>query len=257
MGKISAVVLTKNEEKNIERCLRPLAFCNEIIIVDDFSGDKTVELANKFKAKVYKHKLNDDFSSQRNFGLEKAKGEWVLFIDADEEVSQQLEEEILNKLNLNSNDKNLAYYIKRRDFWWGRELRYGEMRKIRQIGLVRLIRRNSGKWVGKVHEVFKASGSFGQLKSFINHYPHQTLRDFVAEINFYSTVRARELLSQGGETNILETIFYPLGKFILNYFVYLGFLDGAAGFAYAFLMSFHSFLVRVKLFQYTQIDAKQ
>lgn len=258
MIKISAVILTKNEEKNIERCLKSIDFCDEIIVIDDFSDDETVELTRKFEANVYQRKLNNDFSAQRNFGLEKAKGEWILFIDVDEEVGEELKKEILEKVEIGNAKAEIAvYYIKRRDYWWGRELRFGEVKKTRTSGLIRLVKKNSGKWTYRVHEVFKASGYFGHLKSFINHYPHPTLKDFIEEINFYSTVRARELLSQGKKTNILEIIFYPSGKFILNYFVYLGFLDGAAGFVYAFMMSFHSFLVRAKLFQYMQIDAKQ
>ena len=91
---ISVVVLTKNEEKNIEECLKTLQWCDEIVVVDDFSTDKTVSLAKRLGAKIFERNLEDDFSQQRNFGLGKATGEWVLFIDADERVSQNLASEI-------------------------------------------------------------------------------------------------------------------------------------------------------------------
>lgn len=303
--KISAVVLTKNEEKNIERCLKSLDFCDEIIIIDDYSEDGTIDKMrnakinppasgqnnnDNVKLKIFKRKLNDNFSEQRNFGLEKASNEWVLFLDADEEISKELKEEILNlenkklldscfrrndnkedrinnsgekwsKNKKNTNDNIVAFYIKRRDYFWGREVKYGEVKKIREKGLLRLIRKNSGKWVGKVHEKYQIlirrladKYQILTLKNFINHYPHQNLKEFIQDINYYSSLRAKELFNQGKKTNIFQIVFYPLAKFILTYFIYLGFLDGPAGFVYSFMMSFHSFLVRAKLYQLTNIE---
>jgi len=288
--KLTAVILTKNEEENIERCLKSVDFCDEVIIVDDFSEDKTLAQIHKVH-KVYKviqRRLDGNFAEQRNFAMEKAKNEWVLFLDADEEVSDELKKEIKKTIHrnfqfppdsigiqTNSKSKNqisksketAAYYIKRRDFWWGRELRYGEVRKIRQTGLIRLVRKGSGYWVGKVHEEYKVknekfppslklrrTSKIGSLESYLNHYPHPKVKDFLEEINFYSTLRAKELFDQRKKTNILEIVLYPLGKFLLTYFIKLGFLDGPTGFAYAFFMSFHSFLVRAKLYQYTRMN---
>ncbi len=253
---LSGVILVKNEEKNIKKSIKSLSFCDEIIIIDDYSDDKTVQIAERMKAKVIKSKLNGSFSHQRNFGLEKAKGDWVLFIDADEEITKELRNEIIILIKSRQEEK-LAYYIKRRDFWWGRELRFGEIKKVRDKGLIRLVKKNSGKFVGQVHEEFHSLGSVGFLKNFINHYPHPELKDFIKEINFYSTLRAKELVDQGKKTNIMEIIFFPLAKFILNYFFYLGFLDGPAGFGYSFMMSFHSFLVRSKIYQYSKIETKK
>lgn len=107
-----------------------------------------------------------------------------------------------------------------------------------------------------MHEEFVCQGLVGRLESLLNHYPHPTVKDFLKEINYYSTLRAKELLEQRKSANIFSIIFYPLGKFVFTYFLKLGFLDGPAGFGYAFMMSFHSFLVRAKLYQYTKIDKK-
>ena len=248
--KITAVVLTKNEEQNIQRCLKSIDFCDEIIIVDDYSTDKTLEIIGK-KYKVLQRKLNSDFASQRNFGSSKATNNWVLFIDADEEIGSELKKEII-LLSQNSNIKENAFYIKRRDFFWGKELKHGELSLIRHIGLIRLIRKDSGKWMGTVHEVFHTAVSVGRLNGFLNHYPHPSLKDFINDINHYSSIRAEELYNRGTKTDILEIISFPFGKFIYNYFLSLGFLDGPAGFTYAFMMSFHSFLVRAKLYQLTK-----
>jgi glycosyltransferase involved in cell wall biosynthesis len=264
--KLSVVILTKNEEKNIIRCLNSLNFCRQVVIVDDYSEDKTVELIEykkyPFEINIFKRKLDNDFAAARNFGMEKAGGEWILFIDADEEVTKELADEIKETVDQN-NSEFVAYYIKRRDFFWGRELRFGETKKVRNNGIIRLVKRNSGRWFGKVHEEFKVQSSHakrdsasrekfkvGIFKNYLNHYPHQKIDSFLRKINFYSTLRAKELFKQGKKFSLLELIFYPSFKFILTYFTYLGFLDGSAGFVYSFMMSFHSFLVRAKLFQY-------
>lgn len=268
--KISAVVLTKNEEKNIERCLQSLSFCNEIVVIDDYSIDgtlrKIINFKNGFKKKgveikVLQRHLNGNFSDQRNFGLNQAKGDWLLFVDADEEISSPLIQEIKNEIYL-TNEKKLkrqieqkniivAYYIKRRDFFWGREVRFGDINLVKKIGLIRLVRKNFGWWEGLVHERLKIKNrnlKIKFLKNYINHYPHQNVKEFLKEINFYSSLRAEELFRANKKTNILEIVLYPLGKFIINYFFRLGFLDGAVGFVYAFMMSFYSFLVRTKLY---------
>jgi len=261
---LSAIILTKNEEKNIERCLQSLDFVDEIVVVDDYSTDRTLNQISKIKKqndklkiKIFQRNLNSDFAAQRNFGMEKASGEWIFFLDADEELSKELKEEIKEVINYASLERDdlVGFYLIRRDFFWGRGVRFGEVLKVRRKGILRLIKKGFGKWYGKVHEELKINQPVGgkklktlQLRNFINHFPHQTVKEFLQEINFYSSLRADELFQKGKKTNILEIIFYPLFKFILNYVIYFGFLDGSSGFIYAFMMSFHSFLVRGKLF---------
>lgn len=253
---LSAVILAKNEEKNIERCIKSVQFCSEIIVIDDNSTDSTVNIAQRYNAKIIPHKITDSFSNQRNYAFHFATGEWVLFIDADEEVSKELQNEIIEVLTDPPKDKKkiTAYYLKRRDYWWSRELKYGEITSARNRGFIRLMKKKSGKWMGFVHEVFVPNNYTSHLQHYLNHYPHQTVAEFLSDINRYSSMRARELYSEGVHTNIFQIILYPLLKFKWNYFIKLGFLDGAAGFAYAFFMSFHSFLVRAKLYQYRNLD---
>jgi len=255
---LSAVVLTKNEEKNIERCLKALDFCNEIIVVDDYSTDNTKNQISKIKnqndklnIKILNNNLNNDFAQQRNFGLLKSSNDWVLFIDADEEVSKELKKEIVSLFH-GSIVKTNAFNLRRRDYFWNQELRYGEVKKVREQGIARLVRKNAGTWMGSVHEVFHTAKNIGQLYGFLNHYPHPTLKEFISDVNNYSSIRAEELFKRGVKTNIFEIIFFPFGKFIYNYFLNFGFVDGPAGFTYAFMMSFHSFLVRAKLYQLTR-----
>jgi glycosyltransferase involved in cell wall biosynthesis len=250
---ISAVVLTKNEEKNIERCIKSLMFCDEIIVVDDYSTDKTVHKVHQVHkvCQVYQRKLNGDFATQRNFAMEKVKNDWVLYIDADEIVSEELQKEIVKLLNC-SIVKESAFAIKRRDFFMNHEMKYGETKKVRNMGIVRLVKKGAGIWNGNVHEVFHTAKNVGKLNGFLDHYPHPTISEFIIDINLYSSLRAKELFDHNKRTNILEIIFYPFSKFIYTYFIKLGFLDGSQGFIYSFFMSFHSFLVRTKLYQYAE-----
>ncbi|PIS16106.1 hypothetical protein COT62_00135 [Candidatus Roizmanbacteria bacterium CG09_land_8_20_14_0_10_41_9] len=246
---ITAVILAKNEEKHIGKTIQSLSFCNEIIVVDDNSNDATREIAEKLGCRVLPRSLNSDFAGQRNFAMEQAKHDWILFVDADEEVTTELRENILQNVTNNTRDIG-SYALKRRDFFWGKELQYGETKKARSVGLIRLMKKRAGVWHGSVHEAFVPHGTTGSLTGFLDHFPHQTISEFLQDINFYSSLRARELARKQKTATVFSLLFFPLGKFILTYIIYLGFLDGPAGFTYAFMMSFHSFLTRAKLFQY-------
>lgn len=238
----SAIVLTKDEEKNIEKCLGALKWCDEIIIIDDYSEDKTREIAKKLGARVFKHYLNNNFAQQRNFALEKAKGEWVLFVDADERITPELAREIKQEVK---KDEGYAFVFKRQDYFMGKPLKYGETAQVR---LLRIAKKD-GKWKRAVHEVWKTKWRTKTLKNPILHYPHPTISDFLRQINFHSTLHAEALRKEGISFSLFRLIFNPLGKFLQNYIWRLGFLDGMPGFVMALMMSFHSFLARAKLYQ--------
>jgi glycosyltransferase involved in cell wall biosynthesis len=248
---ISAIVLTKNEEINIVDCLESLLWCDEILVIDDNSEDKTVQIVESLKNKKIKaivHPLNNDFSKQRNFALQQAQHEWVLFIDADERVSLALEYEILSLINSSLNDLS-GFYLKRRDVIWGKELRYGETGNIK---LLRLVKKEKGEWQGRVHEILRIKGRIGELKNSLMHYPHRDITEFLQEINFYTELRAQELYDKKVKVYWWSIIIYPLGKLVLNFFIRRGFLDGLQGLIFSILMSLHSFLVRGKLWQLWQ-----
>lgn len=238
---ITVVVLTKNEEKNIVDCLESLSFCDEILLVDDNSQDRTVEIAKRMNATVLKHSLDNDFSRQRNFGLKMAKNDWVLFVDADERVNPFLAKEIIYMIAQEDFD---GFYIKREDTMWGKKLKFGEAGN---IWLLRLAKKRAGRWEGIVHEQWIITGRVGRLKNSLDHFPHQSIEQFLKEINYYTTLRAKELFKEGQGIHWHSIIIYPKLKFLVNYFIRLGFLDGLPGFIYAIMMSFHSFLVRGKL----------
>lgn len=239
---ISVVILAKNEEKNIADCLNSVARCDEKIVIDDFSRDKTVEIAERNGAKVYRNRLKN-FSEQRNFGLAKAVNDWVLFVDADERVSQSLWYEIDHSIN-SALEKVEGYFLRRNDIMWGKELKYGENANTK---FVRLAKKTSGKWSGKVHERWNIKGKTKTLNHPLIHYPHQSVQEFLNEINYYTDLRAHELYENKEKANWISIILYPSVKFMQNYIYKRGFMDGIPGLITAIIMSFHSFLVRGKL----------
>ncbi|KKQ36420.1 MAG: Glycosyltransferase involved in cell wall biogenesis [Candidatus Roizmanbacteria bacterium GW2011_GWA2_37_7] len=242
---ISTVIIAKNEEKHIAACIQSVSFTDEIIVIDNGSSDKTTDIAQHLSARVIDMSDIQDFSKLRTRGIEEAQNNWILFVDADEILSTELQSSIIKEIQ---NPKYVIYYLKRRDHWWGRVLRYGEIQSAYSKGFIRFIRRGTGQWSGAVHEVYKTSKKAGHLSGFIDHYPHVTLHEFVDKINIYSSLRAKELHVYGSSSTILEILFMPFLKFVYTYGVCLGFLDGPSGFVYSFLMSFHSFLVRAKLY---------
>ena len=243
---ISVVILTKNEEENIIDCLEKILWVDEIIIIDDNSEDRTIEVIkslNNGKIKIYERWLNNNFSEQRNFGLSKSTKEWVLFIDADERVSEELKDE-LNSIVINKDRKSIGFLIKRVDYIGGKKLKYGEVGNLK---LLRFAKRGSGSWVGSVHEEWQIDGDVSELEAELLHYPHPNVKEFLWEINFYSSLKSKELFENKIKMSPQDTLLYPLGKFIRNYFFKLGFFDGLEGLVFAIMMSFHSFLVRGKL----------
>lgn len=243
---ISAIVLTKNSASTLERTLKSIGWCDEIIVIDDESTDGTESIARTHRASFFVHPLGEDFAQQRNFGLIKAKGEWVLFVDSDEVVSHELKKEILRSTQ--DDKETVGYYLKRKDFVFGKWLAHGETANVR---LLRLAKKDAGKWTRSVHEIWDIQGHTGELENPLLHYPHPTVREFIDDINWYSTLNAKLLKAEGKKSSLLEIVFYPLAKFKQNYIFRFGFLDGTPGVLIAILMSFHSFLTRAKLYLLT------
>jgi glycosyltransferase involved in cell wall biosynthesis len=243
---VTAVVLTHNNEARIEDTLKGLSWCSEIIVVDDESEDKTKEIASKAGATVLTHSLHGNFAAQRNIGLEAATNEWVLFVDSDECVSPKLAHEIQK---VASTSKEVGYYLKRQDYLYGKPLKFGETASVQ---LLRLGKKGSGMWIRPVHEVWNIPGEHPVLPVPLDHYPHPNITEFLDDINFYSTMNAKEFIRTNRRVTWFEIIFFPLGKFIQNYIIRLGFRDKMPGLLMALFMSFHSFLTRGKVYVYRQ-----
>lgn len=177
--------------------------------------------------------------------LTKAKTTWVLFVDSDEKISQNLKKEILEVIQSSEYD---AYYVPRLDIFMGRELRHGETGHAR---FVRLAKKDFGRWIRPVHETWIPSSKnkeIGTLQHPLIHESHPTISSFLEKINNYSTIDADYRFKQGVKSSLWQIWVYPMAKFIYNYFFKLGILDGTPGTIMAIMMSFHSYLTWTKLY---------
>lgn len=240
---VSAVVIVKNEEKDLRGCLESLSWCSEKIVVNNKSTDKTPGIAQRMGAIVLESDEESNFSVLRNLGLKKATHEWVLFVDADEIVSESLAFEITNVVSRNLENYS-GFFVPRIDTIWGKELRYGE----NKMYLLRLGKKDKGTWEGMVHETWKINGKTKKLKNPLMHTPHTSIGDLWDRVNYYSTIRAQELYEKGKKASGPSIVMYSFAKFVQDYIFKRGFLDGVPGFLIATSMSLHSFLVRGKLY---------
>lgn len=240
---ISAVILSHNNESTLKSALASVAFCDEVLVIDDESTDESTKVAKTNGAAVHSRPLNGDFAAQRNFGLSKAAREWVLFVDADEIVPGELQQEIREAVEQVDVQ---GFFLKRDDVLWGKVLTHGETANVR---LLRLAKKDAGVWKRAVHEVWEVRGVVGTLSQPLRHMPHPTVADFLSDVNVYSTINAKHFYDCGVRTNVVQIIGYPLAKFFVNYIWHRGLLDGMPGMIVAVMMSFHSFLTRGKLWQ--------
>jgi glycosyltransferase involved in cell wall biosynthesis len=245
---LSLLLLTHNESKNIEKNFAWLKKCpaiREIIVVDDNSSDDTIEITKKLESKhcqvkILNQPLNNDFATQRNYGISQSKYNWILSLDADEQPTKKL----IRFLNHFDKHQYKSYSFKRQDIFLGKTLSHGENAF---LNFTRLFNKKYGQFTGQVHEVWTTSKDTKKTDLIIQHYSHQTIKSFIQKINFYTDIRSREMYSQGIKASIYQIIFFPMGKFIEDYFFKLGFIDGTAGIIMALCMSFHVFLNKAKL----------
>ena len=238
--KISVVLITLNEEINIQRCLSSLSFANEIIVVDGGSNDRTVEFSNFFKAQVFKRDF-DDFASQKNYAIEKASGDWVFSIDADECVSQKLADEI--QKTVDAQHSLSAYSVRRKTRLFGRVFCFSGLQSDRPI---RLFRKGKASFEGIVHEVLKVEGSTGSLKEPLEHNSFQTLHSYWRRLEIYTSLEARKDAVTPTSSKLLSK---PFLRFLSIYGLKQGFRDGIEGFIYAVLSSYYEFVRWAKIWE--------
>lgn len=239
---ISALVITKNEECNIQDCLVSVSWADEIVVVDSLSTDRTAEIARQVGAKVYQ-KAWSGYSAQKNYGSALCTSDWILSIDADERVTPELRDEIRRAAGT---AEHAAYRIFVRDYMFGKWIEHGSWP---QQCHVRLYRRGAGEWRAEVHESVAVNGSVGVLQERLLHYSHLTVARFIHKMNSYTDIEAERWYQQGVRKSWLVTVLSPLRIFFTEYFTRRGFLDRGHGFVLALLYSFYFFLARVKLWE--------
>lgn len=240
--KITAAILTKNEEKNLPFCLKSISWVDEVIIVDDNSTDKTIILAKKAKAKIFKRKL-DDFASQRNFALSQVKTPWVLLIDADERVTPQLAEEI--KLAVKSKKFN-GYRFPRKNVIFGKWVKYSGWYPDWQL---HLFKTKKGKYIKKVHEQVKIEGRVSELKSALLHNNYQSISQYLTKIVPYTSLEAENLIDSGYKFAWVDLLKKPLGEFLRRFFAEEGYQDGIHGLALSLLQAFAELIVYLRIWE--------
>jgi glycosyltransferase involved in cell wall biosynthesis len=243
---LSVVIITFNEEANIGRTLasvRPLVTThgrqneNEIIVVDSGSTDHTVEIAKSFGAKVFLEEWKG-YAAQKNSALDKATGDWILSLDADEALSEDLPPEITLALGRQVNLKSAiapdrpefvnGFFIPRRNFFLGRWIRHGGFWPDPKL---RLFRRGQGRFEYRlVHEDISLTGRTGRLTSPLIHHSYPTLADYLEHMNRYSSLGAEMVVARGRvRFSVFNIVVRPVATFLYNYFFRLGFLDGREG----------------------------
>jgi len=246
--KLTGIVITKNEEKMLEDCLKSLSFCDEVIVVDSNSEDKTVEIAKKLSAKVFSDDYKD-FSESRNFGLAKAEGEWVLYVDADERVSKELADNILKTIKSPELD---VYKIIRKNYYYGTNP-WPYLEKLERLFLKKAFK----GWTGKLHESPIYDQKAGVLDGFLFHYTHRDLSAMVEKTNKWSDTES--LLRYNAHHPKMTWWRFPrvmLTAFFDSYFKQGGWKAGAVGVIESIYQSFSMFVTYAKLWELQNANKK-
>ncbi len=252
---ISVIVITKDEEVMIADCLDSVSFCDEIIVVDNGSEDRTVDVAKRMGATVFSFKSND-FSKMRNYGLSKAKGTWILYVDADERVTELLRDNIKYQISSirQAQDKNIknrniaAFKIQRKNFYLGSEEK-NEWPYIER--LERLFKKESlMRWKGELHETPLIEGEMGQLNGFLLHYTHRDLTSMLEKTIKWSQIEA-ELRFKAGHPKMTWWRFprVMLTTFFTYYCRQRGWKKGTVGLVESIYQSFSMFITYARLWE--------
>ncbi|MHB8510919.1 MAG: glycosyltransferase family 2 protein [Actinomycetota bacterium] len=241
--KLSCVIIALNEEAMIDKAIASCSFADEVLVVDGGSTDRTIEIAKHAGARIAERPF-DDFARQRTFGLEQAHGEWVLFVDADERVTPELQLEIEQTL---VDPMHNGYAIPRRNMVLGQWLRWhfgGE------DAPVRLVRRERAKLEPKgVHEVIAVDGESGTLHQPLLHYTHRSVTDLIDKINRYSSIEANELAASGARRPATRAIVAEFPRSFWRYWMSGLRREGEVGAIEAAMLAFNRTLVLAKLWE--------
>lgn len=243
--KLSAIIVCFNEEDNIGDCLESLRWCDEIIVVDSFSTDRTVEICRQYTDRVIQREWRG-YQDQKAFAHSQATGDWVLVLDSDERASAELKEEIQQALSRDRNHYDgyamprLVFYLGR---WWRRGGWYPDYK-------VRLFRRDRASWGGaEPHDKIIVEGKVRRLRSPIYHFSYRDMDDHVQRINRFTTLSSRELKRAGGRWRLIAALARPAARFFHSYVLERGFLEGFAGFYVALTAAVYVFLKYAKLWE--------
>lgn len=246
--KISACLTVGNEESNIRRCLNSLHWADEIVVVDSFSKDKTVEICKEYTKRVYQHEWLG-YVGQKELIKKMALHPWILFIDADEEVSDELREQILKEFESGESRKYEGYEFPRKVFFLKTWITHGEWWPDIKM---RLFLKDKGICTGQEpHDQVIVNGVIKRLSGCLHHYTYDDLSDQIMTLNRFSTIASTTLLNEGRRFSVIDLLFRPLFRFIKGYVFKRGFLDGYRGLIIATMSSIGVFYKYAKLWELT------
>ena len=242
---VTACVTAGNEERNIGRCLASLAWCEEIVVVDSFSTDRTVEISRRYTDRVFQHEWLG-YIGQKNLVIKLASHPWVLILDADEEVSPALRDEIGDALN-HDGDTFAGYEFPRQVYYLGRWIRHGEWYPDIKL---RLFRRAMGHAEGREpHDHIVVQGRTRRLRNPIHHYTYDDIRDHLDTVNRFSSITASEMFKEGTRPRMVDLWVRPLWRFLKAYLFKGGVLDGRRGLLIAVISAFGVLVKYSKLWE--------
>jgi len=244
--KISVIILTKNEEKMIDDCLKSLGFADEILVVDTGNTDSTNSIARKRNATIIPYSGTSNYAAWRNAGLTAAKGDWVLYVDADERVTPLLGSEIME---ITKNEKaRSGYAIPRRNFIFGKEFKHSGQYPDYQKRLFK--KSELLKWTGEMHEEPNFKGELGYAKNAILHKKNMTIREMIEKTNKWSEVEAKLMIEAHHPPMNLPRFGSAIAReFLLRMVEQMAFLDGIEGIIYAIYQVFSKFTSYAKLYE--------
>ncbi len=254
--KVTVAVITKNEEKNIARCLESIKWADEIIVVDGYSTDKTAEIARSYGAKVVLHKFTGRFADDRNEGMKNASNDWVLHIDADDVVTDNFKDRMYETLR--SGSGKAAYKFRRRNYFLGHSMDHGGFHHY----IPNLVNQRYCRYEGDIHEVPVCQGETGLIEADIEHWPFSTIGQFVERQNRYSDIAAKDIFNKEGvltDRNIRKgMIARSLKIFWKSYVKKQGYKEGIYGLVFAILFAFINFLKWAKYWELVKerVDSK-
>ncbi len=227
-NKITAIIPTLNEAKNIEDAINTVDFADEIIVIDSYSSDNTVEIAEKNNVRVIQRKF-DNFSSQKKYAISKAKYEWIYILDADERVPAKLRIEILKAME--SPADIVGFYVYRTFYFLKKKINYGGWQSDK---VIRLFRKDKCEYNDNlVHETINFQGKITFLKNKIDHYSYRSYNHYLSKLNHYASLQAEELFKNNKRVNIFHITLKPAFRFFVHFIIRRGFLDGFPGFVLA------------------------
>ena len=246
---VTCVVITKNEETNIQDCLRSVQWANELIVVDAESRDRTVDLARTCGAKVFVRPW-PGFGLQKNFGMAQASSEWILILDADERVTEELREEAQTCITRWRPGTPVAYRIPRRNYFYGAWVRGGGVYPDYQV---RLFRRGIANYNDvAVHENLIVTGEIGTLVGHLDHYTERRIQDHFKKFGLYTTLAAQEKAKKVRTVRWIDLVFRPLVVCCKTYVLKQGFRDGVRGLIVCVFASMYTFVKYAKLWDTTR-----